>query len=124
MRRLRRLGLALLACLVFAVVAPLYFADRRIDESFAIATNVSAAPRDLHVITVPVRLSDAPDLTLMRAVIYDYGPSAPGSSVPGVAGGPASQAILEGPVFTLNASGRRAALAVSRGEAEGAPTES
>ena len=131
MRRLRKLALALLACLLFAVVAPLYFAERRIDDSFAIATTVSAAPRDLHVITVPVRLSDAPDLTLMRAVIYDYGPSAPSSApdsapgaAPGVPGRPISQAILDGPVFTLNASGRRAALAVSRGEAEGAATAS
>jgi AsmA protein len=129
MRRLRKLALALLACLVFAIVAPLYFAERRIDESFAIATAVSAAPRDLHVVTVPVRLSDAPDLTLMRAVIYDYGPSTPGSApgsspVSSAPGGSVSQAILEGPVFTLNASGRRAALAVSRGEAEGAATES
>ena len=135
MRRLRKLALALLACLLFAVVAPLYFAERRIDDSFAIATTVSAAPRDLHVITVPVRLSDAPDLTLMRAVIYDYGPSAPSSApsgapdsapgaAPGVPGRPISQVILDGPVFTLNASGRRAALAVSRGEAEGAATAS
>jgi AsmA protein len=119
-----------MACLLFAIVAPLYLAERRVDESsFAIATAVSAAPRDLHVITVPVRLSDAPDLTLMRAVIYDYGPGAPtsptssvSSTAPGGPGGPVSQAILEGPVFTLNASGRRAALAVSRGEAEGAAT--
>jgi AsmA protein len=127
MRRLRKLALALLACLLFAIVAPLYFAERRTDDSFAIATTVSAAPRDLHVITVPVRLSDAPDLTLMRAVIYDYGPGAP-SGAPGTApdapGRPISQVILDGPVFTLNASGRRAALAVSRGEAEGAATAS
>jgi AsmA protein len=107
------------------------------DDSFAIATSVSAAPRDLHVITVPVRLSDAPDLTLMRAVIYDYGPTGPASgpfgfpggapstrqSPAGAQGGAISQAILEGPVFTLNASGRNATLAVSRGEAEGAATE-
>ena len=126
MRRLRKLALALMACLVFAIVAPLYFAERRIDDSFAIATTVSAAPRDLHVITVPVRLSDAPDLTLMRAVIYDYGPSAPSSApspAPSPPGGSISQTILDGPVFTLNASGRRAALAVSRGEAEGAVAE-
>jgi hypothetical protein len=134
MRRFRKLALALLACLVFAILAPLYFADRSIDDSFAIATSVSAAPRDLHVITVPVRLSDAPDLTLMRAVIYDYGPAGPGggsasapraapNATPSAPGVPVPQAILEGPVFTLNASGRRATLAVSRGEAEGAATE-
>ena len=130
MRRLRKLALALMACLVFAIVAPLYFAERRIDDFFAIATTVSAAPRDLHVITVPVRLSDAPDLTLVRAVIYDYGPSAPSSAPssaqalpPSPPGGSISQTILDGPVFTLNASGRRAALAVSRGEAEGAAAE-
>jgi AsmA protein len=125
MRRLRRLALALLACLVFAILAPLYFAERRIDESFGLASTVSAAPRDLHVITVPVRLSDAPDLMLMRAVIYVYGPGTPSaSSASTLPGGPISQAILEGPVFTLNASGRSAALAVSRGEAEGAAADS
>jgi AsmA protein len=131
MQRLRKLALALMACLVFAIVAPLYFAERRSDDTFAIATTVSAAPRDLHVITVPVRLSDAPDLTLMRAVVYDYGPSA-SSTVPGATstatssapGAAMSQAVLEGPVFTLNASGRRAALAVSRSDAEGAAAES
>jgi AsmA protein len=126
MRRLRKLALALTACLGFAVVAPMYFAERRIDDSFAIATAVSAAPRDLHVITVPVRLSSAPDLTLVRAVVYDYGPSAPTSApsaAPSGPGGAMSQAILDGPVFALNAAGRRAALAASRGEAEGAAGE-
>jgi AsmA protein len=49
------------------------------------------------VITVPVRLSSAPDLTLNRAVIYDYGQSVP----PGAA----SQVVLDGPVLTLNAAG-------------------
>src|SRR5262245_49225165 len=114
MRRLRRLALALLACLVFAVVAPMYFAERRSDDAFAIATTVSAAPRDLHVITVPVRLSSTPDLTLVRAVVYDFGPGSPNApgGTPEVTsgsppGGAMSQVILDGPVFTFNASGQR-----------------
>src|SRR5262245_24826291 len=96
MRRLRKLALAFAACLVFAVLAPMYFAERATDDSFA-GSAVLASPRDLHVITVPVRLSSAPDLTLTRAVIYDYGLSAP----PGAT----SQVLLDGPVFTLNAAG-------------------
>jgi AsmA protein len=98
MRRLRKLALALVACLSFAVLAPMYFAERRMDDSFAIS-GVSAAPRDLHVLTVPVRLSAAPDLTLLRAVVYDYGPAAPGSA--------GSHVVLDGPVFALNAAGPR-----------------
>ncbi len=99
MRRLRKLALTIAACLVFAVLAPMYFAERTSDDSFA-GSAVLASPRDLHVITVPVRLSSAPDLTLNRAVIYDYGPSA--------SAGATSQVLLDGPVFTLNAAGLRA----------------
>ena len=72
MRRLGKLALALVACLAFAVVAPLYFAERRIDDAFTIATVVSAAPRDMQIVVVPVRLSSTPDLTLTRAVVYPH----------------------------------------------------
>jgi AsmA-like C-terminal region len=99
MRRLRKLALAVLACLVFAVLAPMYFAERARDDTFA-GSAVLASPRDLHVITVPVRLSSAPDLMLNRAVIYDYDLMAP----PGAT----SQVLLDGPVLTLNAAGLRA----------------
>ena len=34
-RRLRKLALAFAACLVFAVLAPMYFAERATDDSFA-----------------------------------------------------------------------------------------
>jgi AsmA-like C-terminal region len=98
MRRLRKLALAIAACLMFAVLAPMYFAERARDDSFAGST-VLASPRDLHVITVPVRLSRAPDLTLNRAVIYDYGLTAPS--------GATSQVLLDGPVLTFNAAGLR-----------------
>ncbi|MBO0764614.1 MAG: hypothetical protein J2P50_08505 [Hyphomicrobiaceae bacterium] len=95
--RLRKLALGLAACALFAVLAPMYFADRRRDDTFS-GSSVIASPRDLHVLTVPVRLAINPDLMLTRAVIYDYGPSAP-------SGGAASQVVLDGPVFTLSAGG-------------------
>jgi AsmA protein len=103
----RKLALAITACVAFAVVAPMLFTERRLDETFAIAT-VSAAPRDLHVLTVPVRLSAAPDLTLERAVIYDFGP---GTAAATASGGPEatrSQVLLDGPVLTLDTAGGRA----------------
>jgi AsmA protein len=98
MRRLRKLALALSACLLFAILAPMYFADRRSDDTFAVSA-VIASPRDLHVLTVPVRLSSAPDLTLARAVVYEYPPASPGTP---------SQVLLDSPVLTLNAAGLRA----------------
>lgn len=107
--RFRRLALALVACLLFAVVAPLYFADRRSDEPFAISS-VIASPQDLHVITSPVRLSEAPDIKLTRGVGYVYGGS--GSS----AG--SSSTMLDGPVFTLNAAGLREFTAAGGGFSE------
>jgi AsmA protein len=110
MHRLRKAALALAACLSFAIVAPMYFAERGTDDSFAIST-VIASPRDLHVLTVPVRLSSAPDLTLARTVIYDYGPA--------TTGGP--QVLLEGPVLTLNASGLRTATAAEPDAADAEP---
>lgn len=96
MRRLRKSALAVVACAGFGVLAPMYLAERASDDSFAGAA-VLASPRDLHVITVPVRLSSAPDLTLNRAVIYDYGQSAPPGAI--------SQVVLDGPVLTFNATG-------------------
>jgi AsmA protein len=101
-RRLRKSALAFAGCLLFGILAPMYLAERASDDSFA-GSAVLASPRDVHVITVPVRLSSAPDLTLSRAVIYDYGLSAsPGAT---------SQVLLDGPVLTLNAAGLHAAAA-------------
>jgi len=105
--RFRRLALALIACLLFAVVAPLYFADRRSDEPFAISS-VIASPQDLQVITSPVRLSEAPDITLSRGV--GYGSSGTGAGT--------SNIMLDGPVFALNAAGSRELTAVAGGQTE------
>ncbi|MBX9590640.1 MAG: AsmA-like C-terminal region-containing protein [Hyphomonadaceae bacterium] len=100
--RFRKLLLALVACLLFAVLAPLYFADRRSDEPFAISS-VIASPRDMHVLSAPVRLSDAPDLTLNRGNVYAYSASSTASAAA------TSSIVLDGAVFTLNAAGLRAA---------------
>jgi AsmA protein len=62
-----------------------------------------------------MRLSRAPDLTLTRAVVYDYGLSAP----PGTA----SQVLLDGPVFTLNAAGPHATTTAGPEEVNGAGLE-
>jgi AsmA-like C-terminal region len=110
MWRLRKLLLALLACLLFAVLAPLYLADRRPDEPFAISS-VVASPRDMHVLSQPIRLSDAPDLVLNRGVVYSYTTSQPAP------GGSNSSIVLDGPVFTLNAAGLRV---TQQGTGEGA----
>jgi AsmA protein len=115
MRRLRKLALGLAACLFFAVLAPMYFAERRGDDSFT-GSSVIASPRDLHVLTVPVQLANAPDLMLTRAVIYDYGPSAASGNV-------ASQVVLEGPVFTLNVAGPHTAAPAANGETDGMDRE-
>jgi AsmA protein len=104
--RIRRPALALVACFLFAIVAPLYFAERRSDEPFAISS-VMASPQDLHVLTSPVRLSEAPDITLVRGVTYVYASSVGGATV--------SNVVLEGPVFTLNAGGMRASGSVEAG---------
>jgi hypothetical protein len=96
--RFRKLLLALVACLLFAVLAPLYFADRRSDEPFAISS-VIASPRDMHVLSAPVRLSDAPDLTLNRGNVYAYSASSTASAAA------TSSIVLDGAVFTLNAAG-------------------
>jgi len=112
MRRLRKPALALVACVGFGVLAPMYLAERSSDDSF-VGSAVLASPRDLYVITVPVRLSSAPDLTLNRAVIYDYGQSVPPGGV--------SQVVLDGPVLSLNAAGLGATEAPGGIEAEPAP---
>ena len=108
--RARKLGLAFLACLVFAVLAPMYFAEHRTDERFAIPA-VLASPRDQLVLTVPVRLSHAPDLTLMRGVVYDYGLAAAGGTKPHL--------VLEGPAFTLNAASIRASPKTGHNDPDG-----
>jgi AsmA protein len=114
MRRLRKLALGVTACLLFSVLAPLYFADRG-DDTFA-ASSVIASPRDLHVLTVPVRLSRAPDLMLTRAVIYDYGSSGPSANPP-------SQVLLDGPVFTFNAAGLQAMVPAADSKTDGVDRE-
>ena len=111
-RRLRKPALALGACVGFGVLAPMYLAERASDDSFA-GSAVLASPRDLYVITVPVRLSSAPDLTLNRAVIYDYGQSVPPGGV--------SQVVLDGPVLSLNAAGLAATEGPGGIEAEPVP---
>ncbi|HEU0059881.1 MAG TPA: AsmA-like C-terminal region-containing protein [Hyphomicrobiaceae bacterium] len=98
--RLKTLVLATLACLLLALVAPLFIASRAVDEPFS-GYSVLASPRDLHVITKPARLSLAPDLTLSRGVLYADGNAALGT--------PISRFVLDGPVFYLNASGLAAA---------------
>jgi hypothetical protein len=98
--RVRKPALALGACLLFAILAPLYLADRRLDEPFAFSS-VLASPRDMHVLSAPVVLSEAPHLAINRGVAYAYGP---GSTAPGTSSG---SIVLDGPVFTLNAGGQR-----------------
>jgi AsmA protein len=92
------LALATLACLLLAVLAPMLWSQRATDEPFS-GYAVMASPRDMHVITAPIRLSDAPDLTLNRGTLYADGNAA--------AGTPISRFVLDGPVFYLNASGLR-----------------
>jgi hypothetical protein len=101
--RVRKLALALVACLLFAVLAPLYFADRRLDEPFAISS-VLASPRDMHLLSAPMQLSEAPHLTITRGIAYAYGPNAASSEAPN------GSILLEGAVFTLNVAGLRAAV--------------
>jgi AsmA protein len=94
--RLKTLVLAMLACVLLALIAPLFLATRVVDEPFS-GYSVLASPRDLHVVAKPVRLSAAPDLTLTRGVLYADGNAALGT--------PISRFVLDGPVFYLNASG-------------------
>ena len=103
------LVLATLACLLLAVLAPMFFGQRATDEPFS-GYAVMASPRDMHVITAPIRLSDAPDLTLNRGTLYADGNAA--------AGTPISRFVLDGPVFHLNASGCAPRHRASRQPAE------
>lgn len=114
MGRIRKLVVACAVCLVFAVVAPLYFADRRPDEPFALSSSVIASPRDMHVLSAPVQISDAPYLTLDRGNAYAYSAS---STAPESAAG---SIVLEGAVFTVNVGGRRAAEPYGAGLMSGA----
>lgn len=97
--RFAALVFATLTCLLLAVLAPTLFGQRATDEPFS-GYAVMASPRDMHVIVAPIRLSDAPDLTLSRGTLYADGNAA--------AGTPISRFVLDAPVFQLNASGLRA----------------
>ena len=94
--RFSTLLLATLACLLTAVLAPMLLSRRATDEPFS-GYSVMASPTDMLVITVPVRLSDAPDLTLTRGTLYADGNAAAGTQI--------SRFVLDGGVFQLNASG-------------------
>jgi hypothetical protein len=96
--RFATLFFATIACLLLAVLAPMFLGPRATDEPFS-GYAVMASPRDMHVITSPIRLSDAPDLTLSRGTLYADGNAA--------AGTPISRFVLDAPVFHLNASGLR-----------------
>jgi uncharacterized protein involved in outer membrane biogenesis len=109
--RLTTLVLAMLACLLFAVIAPMFFAQRATEEPFA-ANSVMALPRDLYVVAAPIRLSSAPDLTIARGVLYADGNAALGM--------PISKFVLDGPVFYLNVSGLRATASSFESNATGA----
>src|SRR6185503_19428682 len=96
--RLSTLFVATLVCLLLAVIAPMLLNQRASDEPFA-GYAVMASPRDLHVVTSPIRLSGTPDLTLNRGALYADGNA--------TAGMPISRFVLDGAVFYLNASGLR-----------------
>ena len=100
--RFTTLVLATLACLLLAVLAPMLFGPRATDEPFS-GYAVMASPRDMHVVTAPIRLSDAPDLTLSRGTLYADGNAA--------AGTPISRFVLDAPVLT---STRRACAPARR----------
>jgi AsmA protein len=96
--RLTTFLVATVVCLLLAVVAPMLLDPRASDEPFA-GYAVMASPRDLHVVTSPIRLSGTPDLTLNRGALYADGNA--------TAGMPISRFVLDGAVFYLNASGLR-----------------
>jgi AsmA protein len=110
--RLSTLFVATLVCLLLAVVGPMLLNRRASDEPFA-GYMVMASPRDLAVFASPVRLSQAPDLTLTRGALY-----ADGNATTGL---PISRFVLDGAVFYLNASGLRTATASFTGTSGGAP---
>lgn len=97
--RLTTFILATIGCLLLALLAPIFLTQRAVDEPF-LGYAVMASPRDLHVVTSPIRLSSAPDLTLTRGSLYADGNA--------VVGTPISRFVLDGAVFNLNASGLRA----------------
>ena len=94
--RLTTLVLTTLGCLLLALLAPLFLAQRASDEPF-LGYSVMASPRDMQVVTDAIHLSAAPDLTLNRGALYADGNA--------VVGTPISRFVLDGPVFNLNASG-------------------
>ena len=53
--RFAALVFATLACLLLAVLAPMFFGQRATDEPFS-GYAVMASPRDMHVIAAPIRL--------------------------------------------------------------------
>ena len=96
--RFATLVLATLACLLLAVLAPMFFGPRATDEPFS-GYAVMASPRDCTSSRRRSGSSDAPDLTLNRGALYADGNAA--------AGTPISRFVLDGAVFYLNASGLR-----------------
>ena len=75
--RLTTLALATIGCLLLALLAPLFVANRASDEAFP-SSSVMASPRDLHVVTAPIQLSSEPDLVLNRGALYADGNVAAG----------------------------------------------
>ena len=100
--RLATFLIATLVCLLLAVVGPMLLNRRASDEPFS-GYAVMASPRDLHVVTSPIRLSGTPDLTLSRGALY-----ADGNATTSL---PISRFVLDGAVFYLNASGLRTSAA-------------
>ena len=100
--RFATLILVTLGLLLAALLAPALFIQRATDEPFSGYT-VMASPRDMHVLTAPIRLSNTPDLTLNRGTLYADGDAAGGT--------PISRFVLDGPVLYLNASGLRTSSA-------------
>lgn len=115
--RLAILAVATAACFVLALLVPAIMRYRAVDEPFS-GASVMASPRDMLVVTQNVRLSDAPDLSLSRGMLYADGNATLGT--------PISRFVLDAPVFRLNVSGRQATAASSgmAGSAEQALAES
>jgi AsmA protein len=107
--RIRKPLLAISALLVFSVLAPMFFAERHAEERSAFS--VTASPRDQLYLTVPVKLADAPDLTLVRGLLSEYGPAGADKTM--------SHLLLEGPAFVLNAGVLRTAAKARQGGPDG-----
>jgi AsmA protein len=99
--RFRTLILAVLACAAIAIFAPT-FSDRMSDDPFR-ASTVMAYPRDMYAVTMPVRLSNAPDLVLNRGTFL--------TDADAFASTRFANVVLDQPVFVLNAAGQRASTA-------------